>query len=233
MSSVSNFLLKAYNFEFKYLNILECGACYEGGETKILRNENNCYYIEANPGDFNNLLYTQKLIENETAFNYALTDIDNNLIEFNISSHGGNSSIEHSIEHKNELINIYNANFEIIKVKSITYKNFINNKIQKNIDILVLDIEGHECVVLNTFYNLDITELPKIIVIEAGYDWLNRKKILLDLGYIIDFYEFNNCYLTHKNFKIEKNINIINEINNNNREFIWNNIFIYKNELVF
>ena len=69
-------------------------------------------------------------------------------------------------------------------------------------------------------------------MIEAGYDWLDRKKILLNLGYIIDFYQFNNCYLTHKNFKIDKNINFIKEVNNNNKEFIWNNILIYKNEVV-
>ena len=39
---------------------------------------------------------------------------------------------------------------------------------------------------------LDISELPKFIAIEAGYDWEERKKLLFELGYNIDFYQFNN-----------------------------------------
>lgn len=78
-----------------------------------------------------------------------------------------------------------------------------------NIDILILDIEGHECVVLNTFRELTLEQLPKIICIECGYDWLERKKILIELGYILDFYEFNNCYLSHSTCNITKNSNNI------------------------
>ena len=71
---------------------------------------------------------------------------------------------------------------------------------------MILDVEGHECTILNTFFDLDVTELPKIICIEAGYDWNERKQILLKLGYVLDFYEFNNCYLSHSTFNCNKNI---------------------------
>jgi hypothetical protein len=115
-------------------------------------------------------------------------------------------------------------------VPATTYKNYIENIIKTNIDILVLDIEGHECAVLNTFYELQKEQLPKIICIEVGYDWMERKKILLDLGYVLDFYEFNNCYLSHSN--VEKNVESIQVFNNNNKKFIWHNTLIYENENV-
>jgi hypothetical protein len=85
---------------------------------------------------------------------------------------------------------------------------------------------------LNTFRELTIQQLPKIICIECGYDWIERKKILLELGYVLDFYEFNNCYLSHSTYKVSKNSENINNINEKNKRFVWCKNIIYENELI-
>lgn len=221
----SEIFKKAYIIDFTGLNILECGAG-AAQETMELCNNNNCFYIEALYDE-----YIELKKNNFNVINYALTD-NNNTVEFVITSHGGNSSVSHSEAHKNELLTQYKSTFTKTIVPATTYKNYIENIIKTNIDILILDIEGHECTVLNTFRELKLEQLPKIICIECGYDWIERKKILLELGYVLDFYEFNNCYLSHSSVNIKKNVNNINLFNQQNRKFVWHNYIVYENELV-
>jgi hypothetical protein len=218
-------LQQTYNIDFNNLNILECGAG-AAQETNNLLTSNNCYYIEANLPEYEEL---KRL--NYNVYHYALSN-SNEALLFKVTSHGGNSSLSHSELHKKELIDCYNSTFTEVFVPGITYKNFIQNVIKTNIDILILDVEGHECVILNTFFDLDISQLPKIICIECGYDWIERKQILLKLGYHLDFYEFNNCYLSHSTYNCKKNISQINIFNQNNKKFIWNNHLVYENELI-
>jgi len=220
----SEVLQLTYNINFNNLNILECGAS-EAQETKDFCNTNNCYYIEALYSDYKKLKQL-----NYNVYFYALSN-SNDILSFYITSHPGNSSLSHSELHKQELIG-YNSTITKVNVPGITYKNFIENVIKTNIDILILDVEGHECAILNTFFELDISQLPKIICIECGYDWIERKKILLKLGYNLDFYEFNNCYLSHSTYNCNKNIPQMNAFNQFNKKFIWQNNIIYENELV-
>lgn len=223
-----DYIKTLYDYDFRNLNILECGSHQYGAETIGFRNNNNCYYIEANPTDYY-IMITQPNIKSENVFNFALTDYCGE-ISFNITSHPGNSSINHSEDHKKELINIYHTSFKKINVPCITYTYFINNIIKNPIDLLVLDIEGHECVILNTMRSLSVEKLPKFLCIEAGYDWIDRKKILLELGYNIDFYNFNNVFLTHNTFNVNKNIDKIREINKCYPNFIWHNKLIFEND---
>lgn len=222
---VSEILQLTYAIDFKNLNILECGAC-DADETRELLDSNNCYYIEANFDD-----YIKLKNKNYNVVHYALTN-NNDTVEFTITSLRGNSSVNHSEIHKHELITDFNSSFTKTSVPATTYKNYIENIIKTNIDILVLDIEGHECVVLNTFCELSVEQLPKIICIEVGYDWSERKNILLELGYVVDFYEFNNCYLSHSSYNVTKNLESMQIFNNNNKKFTWHNMTIYENEFV-
>jgi len=222
---IGEVLKSTYIIDFNNLNILECGGG-NAEETTNLFSNNNCYYIEAKYDE-----YIQMKNNNYNVVNYALTD-NNDIVEFFITSHPGNSSILHSEEHKNELINHWNSTFTRSIVSATTYKNYIENIIKTNIDILILDIEGHECTVLNTFRELKLEQLPKIICIECGYNWLERKKILLELGYNLDFYEFNNCYLSHSSVNIEKNLDNIKLFNENNKKFVWLDYVVFENELV-
>ena len=51
-----DYLVNAYSYDFSNLNILECGSSQTGSETESFRTNNNCYYIEANPTDYSNML---------------------------------------------------------------------------------------------------------------------------------------------------------------------------------
>ena len=227
--SAHKYLVNAYDYDFTNLNILECGSHSCGTETELFRNNNNCYYIEANPDDYKNMV-NQPNTNANNVFNVALYN-HNGKISFTVTSHPGNSSICHSESHIEELqkrqatcINIY--------VDCITYPHFIRNVIKTSIDVLVLDIEGVECEILKTMNDLNTSELPKFLVIEAGYDWYDRKSLLTELGYTIDFYQYNNVYLTHSSFNVNKNASAIHKINSENRQFIWENKVIFVNDLV-
>jgi FkbM family methyltransferase len=219
----------AYEFEFKNLNVLECGACQDGSETLCLRNTNNCYYIEAKPIDYK-ILLTRPGISTNNAFYYALTDYCGE-VTFKTTTWPGNSSIDHSKEHHEELVG-YGASFDTIIVPCITYQYFIDEIIRKPIDILVLDIEGHECTVLNSMKKLPVNKLPKIIFIEAGYNWLDRMSILKELDYTIDFYHDNNVCLSHNTFNVKKNKSVMNQINKKYPYFIWGDKIIFINDLI-
>lgn len=226
--SAHTYLVHAYTYDFSNRNILECGSHSSGSETESFRKNNNCFYIEANPTDYNNMLnqhdVTQKNVHNVALYNH------NGRIRFTVTSHPGNSSVLHCDSHKKELQG-YQSTFIDIDVECITYPHFIRNVIQRPIDVLVLDIEGVECDVLQTMKELTTTELPKFIVIEAGYNWPSRKTLLTELGYTVDFYQYNNAYLTHSTLNVIKNTPFINKTNNENRQFVWGNQVIYVNDL--
>ena len=45
-----------------------------------------------------------------------------------------------------------------------------------------------------------------------------------------DFYEFNNCYLSHSSQTIIKNKDFINYINSINKEFIYQGFHVFTND---
>lgn len=175
-------------------------------------------------------MVNQPNINVNNVFNVALYN-HNGKIKFTVTSHPGNSSVCHSDSHREELQR-YQSNFIDIQVDCITYPHFIRNVIKTSIDVLVLDIEGVEYEILKTMKDLNTSELPKFLVIEAGYDWPERKTLLIELGYTIDFYQYNNIYLTHSSFNVNKNASAIHKINSENRQFIWDNKLIFVNDLV-
>ena len=222
--AISDVLKTVYQMDWSKLTFLECGAFQEGLETCGFTESSDKWYIEGNPKDFD-ILKTK----HTNSLNYLLSD-KNTDIDFFVTSLPGNSSINHSKEHLYEL-KIKNTSIEKISVKAITYQYLISNIIKHKINVLVLDIEGHETTVLKTFAQLERINLPEIIIIECGYDWLSRLSLLHQLGYREDFYYYNNCYLTLNDHPIIKNQNKIREYNNQWPQFVWNNTVIYKNNL--
>ena len=101
-------------------------------------------------------------------------------------------------------------------------------------NILILDIEGHEVPVLKSMgEEVERNNLPDIVCIECGYDWQDRLELLESMGYEADFFEYNNCYLSLKDSDsiISKDKDLISQINQKNPHFYWNNQYIYKNHL--
>lgn len=215
--TLKNLIQDLYQKKIENFNILEVGASDpEAVVTSEFVNDNNVWYMEPVESTFNRLIsiYQQSL-------NLALSDFDGT-VNFTITSHGGNSSIEHSEIHKKELES-YNSTFENIKVNCISYFCLLK-KLDLIFDILVLDIEGHEVAVLKSIQTLDEKNHPKIVVIECGYDWNERLKILKEMGYHIDVYWENNCILS-KNIKI--NTEIVKICNKMYNRFEWFGKIIY------
>lgn len=220
MKKISDILRVIYEIDFSNLNILECGANRLGEETSDFVKNNNCWFVEANHQDFIFLSQTKR-----NSLNLALSD-KNGFIDFTVSSHPGNSSCEYSEDHLNELKS-YGSTFNKTTVECVSYDTLIN-KTNVVFDILVLDIEGHEKTVLQSMLHMNPEILPKIFVIECGYDWNERLDLLKKLGYNIDCYYFNNCFLTKGDIKTNKiNTNIFN---NEWRTFVWKGKTIYVNE---
>lgn len=223
------YMRNAYDYSKKWRNVvlLECGSHQMGEETREFREENECYYIEANPTDYE-VMRKQPSVPDGRVFNYALSDHCGN-VSFTVSSWPGNSSVSHSDEHKKELED-YGATLKTIEVPCITYAHFINEIIRKPVDFLVLDIEGYECTVLESMLTLSIEKLPLFICIEAGYNWLERKVLLEKLGYTIDFYMGNNVIVSRSSNHVVKRINHIREFNQQNPRFVWRDLVLYEND---
>lgn len=225
MRKISNVLLEIYPIDWSKITTLECGANAEGNETSDLIGISNCWFMEANPNDYNTLKQNKK-----NTINLALSD-KNGEVEFNVCPGIGSglSGIDFSEDHLNDL-KIFNLDYETIVVPCIKYDD-LQKKYDFKIDVLVLDIEGHELRVINSFFNIEEEFLPKILVIECGHDWIERKEKLNKLGYVEDCYYYNNCYLTKKNTNILKNSDNIKLFNDQWRHFKWGEKIIYINNL--
>jgi FkbM family methyltransferase len=225
MKKVSDILKNVYLVEWNKITTLECGANTNGDETSDLIGVSNCWFMEANPHDYEILKKNKK-----NTINLALSNKNGN-VEFNVclGSGSGLSGIDFSAEHLNDL-KILNVQYKTITVPSIRYDD-LQIKHNIKIDVLILDIEGHEVKVLESFFEMSDEFLPKIIVIECGHDWEKRKEILNKLGYVEDCYYYNNCYLTRKKTEIIKNKDNLNIINEQWRTFKWGDKIIYINNL--
>jgi len=142
---------------------------------------------------------------------------------FYVTSHPGNSSLEHSDKHINELKS-YNAEIKEDKVKAISWKRLLLDYSIEKIDLLSLDIEGAEKYVLKDM--IDSNVLPDVICIEVGYEWEEKKEILKTIGYRFDFFHYNNAYCSKYNKKID--IEKVKFYFQN--EWYWNGNLIYQYE---
>jgi len=145
----------------------------------------------------------------------------------------GHSSLSHGEEHKMELSSM-GVESGAVETQCYTYKHLTERIIEKKVNILILDIEGHEVTVLESIKKeIEQKDFPDIICIECGYDWQERLELLEGMGYEADFFEYNNCYLSLRNSDliVSKNEDLINQANQRNPHFVWNNKCIYKNHL--
>jgi len=225
-SPVYDVIYHTYNSS-KINNILECGASYyqQLQTHSALRQNKNVWYMEPTESSYLNL----KNSGLKNVINAALTTYDGE-IDFTVASNlVCNSSIKHSDKHEQELKDRNIETFQT-KVPCYTYETVLK-KANCIFDLLILDVEGHEKPIIESFKKIERDKLPKIISIECGYYWKNLKPVLLELDYVIDYYYFNNCYVRLKNFEIEKDETMIKKINEKNKTFIFHNHVFYENEV--
>lgn len=218
---ISEIWQATYRLPWHYLRSLECGAGPDGNETARLPGEK--WYIEGHPEVFRK--HTMHL---PNAYNFLLSDIEQSQ-EFILTSLAGNSSIEHHPLHQQEL-DQKGSSSTVAEVPSIRYTDFLARYVMGIIHLLVLDIEGHECNVLRDLIGVNKQFLPKLIAIECGYDWEDRKALLKELGYNIDFYYYNNCFLSLGASIDEKVLPAMDTCNHTWGSWTWSGQVIYQND---
>ena len=144
--------------------------------------------------------------------------------------------IDSEKEHTEDLKNLkkkYKLDNMIIKNKKISIKgknsicNIVKNENRnfKNLDLLILDVDGNEIEILNNLFYLN----PKMIFVEVNY----KKDNKIDtnkLNYFIDKYEYSIHFILDENlFLVKKNMISINKINYKKNQLITNNLSLFKN----
>lgn len=145
-----NILIEKFN---KPKGIIHIGA-HLAEEKNLYRNIgcDNTIWIEANPEKYNSIL--NLLTGDERAFNYAITDIDNEKIPFYVTNNGQSSSIFEMDKHLE-----YYKDIVVSKVIDVTTKRMDSLIKDNNIDInlynfLNIDIQGAELLALKSFGEL-------------------------------------------------------------------------------
>lgn len=176
---------------------IECGA-YDG-----VRDSNTLYFyknknwrglnVEALPNLFDEL---KKNRSEDVNLNVALSDkqgvstftqaVDSNYKLYD--GNFGNGSLNHTDEHMQELID-RKCSFVEYEVKTESLLTLFDKYIDKKPELFILDVEGHEQVVLSLLHELDASLHPEVWCIEYGHAGLNG---------IIEIMKKNNYTLDYK-----------------------------------
>lgn len=111
----------------------------------------NTIWIEANPDLYDTL---KNLDANDIIYNHAIADVDDEIVNFNITNNGQSSSIldldKHKIHHPHIYVN------KIISIKTKRMDTLIkeNNIDLNNYDFLNIDVQGAELLVIKSFGKL-------------------------------------------------------------------------------
>lgn len=104
----------------------------------------------------------------------------------------------HTKSHREQLVDGGCA-FEEFEVECRTYCTLVDELKLKQLDLFVLDVEGHEIEVLEGMRGTQLW--PRVFVIEFPHIGLDRiKRALHELNpmYTLDFCKFNNAYFSLK-----------------------------------
>lgn len=178
-----NTKIKYYNMLIKFGDIVNKygkpkGIIHIGAHLMEERNDyiskglNNTIWVEANPK-----LY-EVIKNNGIVYNYAISDMDDQLIKFNITNNGQSSSILELDKHKLHHPHIHVC--EVINVKTKRMDTLIkeNNIDINNYDFLNIDIQGAELLALKEFGDLLIN--LKYIYTEINTSSLYKNCAIVD-----------------------------------------------------
>jgi len=192
---VDKVLYMNYFYEIKDGFFVDCGAA-EGvlySCTKFFEDSLDWkgVCIEPSPKAFAPLQTNRKA----TNLNLGLSNKDGNVI-FTEAFKPGNSggAIDYLPKLKNWVAG-FGYSFLDIQVDVITYRSLIERLGINKVDLMIIDVEGHEMQVIEGMVGTSV--LPKVICIEYTITGMNRiTKALSGLGYHFDFISFNNAFLS-------------------------------------
>lgn len=181
---------------------VECGA-FDG----VM--ESSCKFFEETLGwrGFNfepvPILYDRLVVNRPLAVNIdcALSDKDGfsqfrHAIHPELGGHFGNGSIDHHPAHLADL-QLRGCTFDEFKVRTTTWKKFIEENKVDHVDLMVLDVEGHELSVLDGMK--DCSVLPDVMCVEFGHIGLERLRgRMSSLDYVYDISSNGNAFFVRK-----------------------------------
>jgi FkbM family methyltransferase len=179
---VDQFLFERYFKNKKDGISLECGA-FDGqleSSCKFFEESMNwkAINIEVSPPIFKKLEINRP---KSTNLNIALSNKEGiskfvHVISPEVGEIFGNGSLSHLDTHKKQLIN-EGCKFVDYEVKTTTYKKLIESISIEKLDLMVLDVEGHELSVIEGMAGSLI--LPEVLCIEHGHLGIERIKLAL------------------------------------------------------
>lgn len=108
----------------------------------------------------------------------------------------GNGSLTHAAAHRKELEQA-DCSFETFTVATISWRDFIKQESIEVVDLLVLDVEGHELTVLEGMRGADV--MPAVMCVEFGHLGLGTVRTALrELGYEYDIQSHGNAYFVRR-----------------------------------
>jgi FkbM family methyltransferase len=161
---------------------VECGATDGILETTCKFFEDSLGWtginIEASPP-----LYDMLIKNRPNCINWKLGLSNNNdiatfthAISPNMGTRFGNGSLTHHPTHMADLVN-QGCSFQKYEVQCQKFSQVFNKSLGDNyreIDLFVLDIEGHECQALIGIMELEYSVLPRIFCIEHSFSGINN-----------------------------------------------------------
>jgi len=93
-------------------------------------------------------------------------------------------------------IGAWGYNFSEIPINVLTYRTMVTKYNIIKVDLLVIDVEGHEMSVIEGMVGASV--LPKVICIEYPITGINKiTRALTNLGYRLDFVSYNNAFFSN------------------------------------
>jgi len=177
--------------------LIECGAFDGVLESSCKYFEESlgwsCINIEASPAIFAALERNRPLSRN---FNLALTNQDGEAAFVEVSLPGyelcTNGSIKHLQQHRQWLDSV-NCTYSTTNVPARTLRQIVEDLAIQRIDLMVLDIEGHELEALEGFHGSRV--LPQVLCVEHGHLGIDTVRLAVEqLPYRYDTSMHVNSY---------------------------------------
>jgi FkbM family methyltransferase len=176
-------------------------------------------WVEANPELYNKLNEIVKRYKKQMAINALISDKKDKYYDFKISnnSEGISSSIFDFGPYHQGKKSLWKGDFKMIKsigLKSETIKSIYEKYglKEKNLYLLVLDIQGSELLALKGAeeilddYNYVWTEVSTVEIYKGGVLWPKLKKFINDRGFFEGYLKFKNSDKIVTNVLFKKNL---------------------------
>lgn len=144
--------------------------------------------LEANRPSSRNLKLALSSSSGTAQFRHAISPL--------IGEVFGNGSLSHNEEHLKDLKE-RGCTFVDFEVQTITWSELMEREDVPEVDLFVLDVEGHELDVIEGMHGAKT--LPKLICVEFGHIGFSKLRVALSaLGYEYDIHSTANAFFIHR-----------------------------------